>query len=104
MNRTAKTSMRESALERKCGKLVKELGGKFYKLTGHRGVPDRLMVLKGHCVFVELKRSGTGALSPVQSQEIKRLRELHARVWVVFDYLLFEEMVYSLASEPYAIR
>lgn len=53
--------MRESELEKRFVKMVKQAGGKAYKFLspGNSGVPDRIVVLPGGKIgFVELKREG----------------------------------------------
>ena len=48
---------------------------------GRQGVPDRIVIGKGHTVFIELK-SQTGKLSEIQKQEIKRMLKHGADVRV----------------------
>lgn len=43
-----------------------------YVSPGHNGVPDRIVIARGHTVFIELK-SATGKLSEIQKREIKRM-------------------------------
>lgn len=53
--------MRESAVERKLFRYVRNLGGRAIKLqcTGHRGDTDRILVLRGGIVvWTEVKRPG----------------------------------------------
>lgn len=57
---------RESKLEARCGTKVKALGGRFIKLVGLTGIPDRLILLPfGVICFVEFKTSA-GVLSSAQ--------------------------------------
>ena len=54
-----------------------------YKFTspGNRGVPDRIVVGRGHTVFIELK-SATGKLSKLQEITIAKMRDRGADVRV----------------------
>ena len=77
--------MRESEIEARLVRGVKEAGGLCYKFVspGNPGVPDRLILLPGgRILFVELKTPG-GKLSNIQSWRIQEMRERDAdvRVW-----------------------
>ena len=76
--------MLESELERRFVEYVKAHGGIAYKWTspGRRGVPDRIVVLPGHILFVELKTE-TGQLTPWQVREHQRLKALGHTVLVI---------------------
>ena len=77
--------VREREIERVLVETVAAAGGIAYKFTSpaRRGVPDRLIVLPGGCLFfAELKGDG-GRLSKLQEVEITRLRQLGVRVEVV---------------------
>ena len=52
--------MRESVIEKRLVKGVKELGGKCLKMvpTYDNGIPDRLVLYQGKAIFVEVKRPG----------------------------------------------
>lgn len=79
----------ERDLEQWFRKQIVTLGGRSYKFVspGNAGVPDRIVVWPGGMVdFVELKTS-TGHLGPVQNQQIRRLKALGARVYVVYGRL-----------------
>ncbi|WP_373222700.1 VRR-NUC domain-containing protein [Flavonifractor plautii] len=73
-------SMKESEIEARLVRGVKALGGVAYKFVspGNVGVPDRVVVLPGgRVIFVELKAEA-GRLSPMQRQQLARLRRLGA--------------------------
>lgn len=60
--------------------------GKAIKLTGYKGIPDRLILLPHRqCFFAELK-SDTGELSPAQEVWHDELRKLGFPVAVISDY------------------
>ena len=70
--------MKESEIEARLVRGVKALGGVAYKFVspGNVGVPDRVVVLPGgRVIFVELKAE-VGRLSPMQRQQLARLRRL----------------------------
>lgn len=62
--------MRESDIEKYLVKQVKVLGGEIRKVRwiGRRGAPDRLVMLPGRSVWVELKAPGEKA-RPHQARE-----------------------------------
>ena len=43
-----------------------------YTSPGRKGPPDRIVMCRGHVVFIECK-SPTGTLSPIQKLEIKKM-------------------------------
>lgn len=77
--------MLEKDIEKVLVSEVKKLGGRAYKWVspGNDGVPDRIVFFPDRPpVFVELK-TDTGKLSPLQTVQIKRLRDLGQAVFVV---------------------
>ena len=77
--------MRESAIEEKLVKLVRDGGGLCYKFVspGNRGVPDRLVITPdGRVFFVELK-SETGRLSELQKFQMSELEKRNVAVHVL---------------------
>lgn len=69
--------MRESELEFYFRRRVKELGGLAVKFTspGMAGVPDRLVLISGRAIFVELKAEGK-KLRPIQLYRKQQLEAL----------------------------
>lgn len=65
---------------------VSDVHGLCLKLSGLKGIPDRLVVLPpdGRCVWVELKRKD-GRLSELQKYQHARLRKIGADVAVVWN-------------------
>lgn len=63
---------------------IKELGGRAYKWVspGNTGVPDRIVIINGWVLFVELK-SNTGRLTANQKSQIRRLVGLQQHVGVI---------------------
>ena len=78
--------MLESRIEEYLKKRVKTLGGLCMKFIspGTSGVPDRICVLNGRTVFVEVKRPD-GVLSSSQKIVQKRLADLGAEVHTVWS-------------------
>jgi len=77
--------MREAQIESYLRDEIKRLGGRAYKFVspGHRGVPDRLVLLPGgHVVFVELKAPGRTSTA-LQAKQQHDMRALGCRVEVI---------------------
>lgn len=73
--------MRESTLERRLVREVKNIGGEAPKWTspGNRGVPDRIVILPGgQTVYVEMKAPGK-ALEPLQERWKRKLLQMGHR-------------------------
>ena len=78
--------MREREIEAWIRGEVEKLGGLWLKFVspGNDGVPDRVAIFPdGRTVFVELK-TAMGHLSRVQRYQIRRFRERHQQVCVVY--------------------
>lgn len=74
---------REALIEREaCRRITLELGVESRKLTGHKGDPDRMFLVRGgRPVFIEFKAE-TGKLSLLQELTIKRWRQYGYEVHV----------------------
>ena len=48
----------EKQIERRLVQKIKEKNGLCLKLTGYKGIPDRIVLLNGRCYFIELKDAG----------------------------------------------
>lgn len=78
--------MREAGIERKIVDAIKSKGGLCLKWVspGYTGVPDRIAILPGgRILFIEVKKPGTGRLSPRQKRVGDLLRTLGCTVLVV---------------------
>lgn len=86
--------MRERDVERTLIKRVKEAGGEVRKLAwiGRRGAPDRLVMLPGRYLFVELKAPG-GRVSRLQDLEHRRLRAAGFDVRVIWKIEDIDEVL-----------
>lgn len=76
--------MLEKNIEKYLIKEVESLGGKAYKFSspGNNGVPDRIVLFKGKCYFVELKKPGE-KLRNLQAVVKKRFKKLGFEVYVI---------------------
>ena len=77
--------MRESFIEEKLTKAVKQNGGVCWKFTspGTAGVPDRIILMpKGRIAFVEVKAPGEKP-RPLQQSRHRLLRRLGFKVYVL---------------------
>jgi Holliday junction resolvase-like predicted endonuclease len=76
--------MRESLIEKHLVAQVKAAGGEVRKVKwiGRRGAPDRIVLMNGFVVFVELKATGK-TLEAHQEREHKRMRNQGAWVCMI---------------------
>ncbi len=76
--------MRESQIETYLVQRVKALGGEVRKVRwiGRNGAPDRLVMLPGRTVWIELKAPGE-KVKPHQQREHERMRRMGQTVVVV---------------------
>jgi hypothetical protein len=94
--------MTEAQIEKKVCDYVKSKGGIAYKFVSpaRRSVPDRMIILpNGILFFIEFKKPG-GRLTSGQEREIKRLRDLEQRVYVIDDV---EDGKQTVVIEDYGI-
>lgn len=78
-------AMKESQIEAKLVRLVRQHGGLCYKFVSPQnpGVPDRIVITpQGHTVYVELKTEA-GSLQRIQQWQIGQLRQRGADVRVL---------------------
>ena len=74
--------MRESSIESKLVRMVRERGGQCFKFVspGNPGVPDRIVITPaGRTVYVELKTEA-GRLAAIQKWQHEELRKRGADV------------------------
>ena len=93
--------MRESAIEARLVRRVRERGGLCYKFVspGNRGVPDRLVIAPdGRVFFVELK-SQNGRLSKLQKFQMSELKARNVDVYVLYSVEHVEEFMREVMSE-----
>lgn len=92
--------MLEKEIEAYLVREVKKHDGVAYKFTSpaNRGVPDRIVVLPGGQIFFVEVKNEKGRLSALQTQTIKKLRELECNVLVVFSKSDVDEFI-SMVSD-----
>lgn len=86
--------MRERDIEKYLVERVKAIGGEVRKVKwiGRRGAPDRLVMLPGKTLWVELKAPGEKA-KPHQVREHERMRRTGQRVEVVDSFERVDEVL-----------
>ena len=91
--------MLESEIEKRLVREIRRAGGMAYKFVspGNTGVPDRIVILPGEIIFVELKTE-TGRLSQAQTRQIKKLRSLGMRVEVLRGLKEVEEFLNEIRA------
>lgn len=89
--------VRENKVEKYLDEKIKALGGITRKWVspGRDGVPDRIVIVRGIVVFVEVK-TADGDVSPSQDREIRRLAESGARVTVVRGHDGVDKFIHRL--------
>lgn len=86
----------EGYVEKYLKKKVEAAGGMCMKFTsGIRGVPDRVIVLSGHTIFVETKARGK-KLEPLQRVRIRQMREAGADVRVADTRTLIDQLIQEI--------
>ena len=86
--------MREQTVEAYLVERARALGGEVRKIKwiGRRGAPDRLAMLPGRTLWVELKAPGEKA-KPHQVRERERMRRMGQRVEVVDSFERVDEVL-----------
>lgn len=90
---------RERDIESNLRRSVEKMGGIAMKFTspGNDGVPDRIIILQGEILFVELKTKA-GRLSPVQVWQQERIRRAGAGVVTLYGAAGVEDFLHALRS------
>lgn len=88
--------MLEKQIEAKCKKIAERYGCHLVKWVspGHRGVPDRILLMPGQVVFLEFKQPGK-KLSPLQRVWAQRLTDLGHAHAIISDTDTFEGILRS---------
>ncbi|MEN6618153.1 MAG: VRR-NUC domain-containing protein [Rikenellaceae bacterium] len=86
--------MLESKIEKELREKVRSLGGKAYKFSspGNNGVPDRIVLYKGHSYFIELKKPGED-LTPRQKVVKKHFSKLGFEVYKIDSVEMVDKFV-----------
>lgn len=80
---------RESNLQRKCQKIIRDYGGYVFKNNGNmyteKGRPDLTACVKGKFVAIELKREGKlGEVSDAQKIVGQKIKDAGG-IWIAVD-------------------
>jgi hypothetical protein len=88
------SNYRESAIEQYLTARALAMGGECRKVKwiGRSGAPDRLVMLPGKTIWVELKRPGEKA-KPHQRREHLRMARMGQRVEVVDSFARADEVL-----------
>ncbi len=88
----------EARIEQHLRKQVTKNSGVCHKFISTRaGVPDRIVVLAGHTLFVELK-APKGRLRPLQRYQIGKLRQAGADVRVINSIAGVDDLIAELLA------
>lgn len=93
--------MRESQIEARLARMVRERGGLCYKFISpsNPGVPDRIIITPdGRTVYIELKTE-TGRLQRIQEWQISEMRKRGADVRVAKGLKAVKALVAELFLE-----
>jgi len=92
--------MRESKVEKYLVDQIEAHSGYIRKIKwiGRRGAPDRLVIINGLTVFVELKAPGE-KLDGHQCREISKMRKAGALVYVFDSYNDIDKKIKDWLSE-----
>ena len=92
--------MLENKVEKYLKAEILKIGGKAFKFSspGNNGVPDRIVLIKGRCYFVELKRPGED-LRPLQKVVRKQFKKLGFDVYVIDSFKKVDEFIREVQNE-----
>lgn len=92
--------MLENKIELKLRTEIKAIGGKAYKFSspGNNGVPDRIVLYKGKCYFIELKKPGED-LRPLQKVVRKQFKKLGFDVYVMDSLKKVDEFIKEVKAD-----
>ena len=92
--------MREAKIEKYLKDEIEKIGGKAFKFSspGNNGVPDRIVLLNGRTIFVELKRQGKD-LRPIQNYRKKQFEKLGFEVVIIDSIEKVDDFIEICASQ-----
>ena len=90
----------EKDVEKRLHQKIKSIGGQSWKFVSinNRGVSDRIVLISGRCIFVELKRDG-GKMSPLQKTFRDRVVEHGGEFALVEGFAGVDRFVEKLKQE-----
>ena len=87
--------MMEKLIERRLTNKVRQVNGLCLKLTGYKGIPDRIVLINGRCYFVELKDEGK-KLRPEQKVWQDRLKGMGFECLMIDSKEIVDEFLEGL--------
>lgn len=96
------TRNRESKVEQYLDQEIRKLGGITRKWVspGRVGVPDRIVILRGIVIFVEVKTSD-GKLSDRQIREMIELESYEMKVKTVYGIAGVDDLIEDIKCQNY---
>jgi len=108
--RQAERSFKEKDLQKKCkaifeaNMLAYSRDGMFVMIGNENnqrhtkmglvaGFPDTMLLIEGHCFFVEFKRMRTGRISDNQKLAHKKISKCGFDVYIIDDYQVFKKVL-----------
>lgn len=92
--------MNESPIEKRLREEIEKLGGRAFKFTSpsNAGVPDRIVLLAGRVIFIELKKPGKD-LRPLQKYRKRQFEKLGFEVLVIDTIEKVDEFIGICTSQ-----
>lgn len=89
--------MLEREIEKKFDEKIKLKNGLSYKWVapGNSGVPDRIVIINGKVIFVELKTIN-GRMSKLQERQHKKIRNIYPDIFVLYGIEEVERFINDL--------
>ena len=95
--------MRESRVENYLVEQVKRMGGICLKwVSTQRGVPDRVVMIRGKVFFVETKQPFSGQLSAAQAHMHAKMRKAGALVFTAYSQIEIDAILAQALSTEVA--
>lgn len=90
----------EAYVEKYLKKKIEAAGGLCYKFTsGSNGVPDRVIVLNGHTIFVETKAPDGKDPRVLQKVQIRRIHHAGGDARVIHTRDLVDDLIAELCGD-----
>jgi len=88
----------EAEIEKYLVRKIKDINGLCWKFTspGTKGVPDRIVVVNGMTIFVELKRPLGGRIDPTQAYRVQQIRERGGTAYFINNKNQIKQLVKHL--------
>lgn len=114
--RQAERSFKEKDLQKKCKAIFEaemlafSRNGMFVMIGNENnqrhtkmglvaGFPDTMLLIEGHCFFVEFKRMRTGRISDNQKLAHKKITKCGFDVYIIDDYQVFRKVLNEILRQ-----